>query len=491
MTDPAPHDRIPVHPEALPSAGLNVDEIRARSLRGAKLVVARGVVVKAIVFLGSLMLARLLGPTEFGLIAVGLTAMAFAQLLADGGLAAGLIRRPEEPTRLELQNIVGWQLVITGLAAAGGLVVGSLTGRTGMLVGLMLLALPLATLQVPGAVTLERALRFGPRVVVELVEALVWAVVAVGSVAAGAGVWGIAVATIAKPASGAVAMFIVAPVGLVRPRLQWAVVRDLVGFGVRFQVVGAVNLARDQGLNLLVLALGGYVALGLWSLALRLMQLPYLVLDSLWRVSFPAMSRLVAAGHDMVPLLRVCLRVVAAGTGTVLVALAAAGPRLVPAVFGEEWTPAGSVIAPACAGLLLAGPVSVTAAGYLYAAGKTRVIIWAALLHTVAWLVGTALLWPAVGLTSIGWGWLASAVIEAAMLARALRQEVGLRVGSHLVRPLACGLLAGVAGTAAAGVPGGDFIGAVVGATVAVSGFLLLMFMADRAALRQLREVLA
>jgi O-antigen/teichoic acid export membrane protein len=81
------------------------------------------------------------------------------------------------------------------------------------------------------------------------------------------------------------------PDGVVRPRLGWSRIRPLLGFGARFQAVGVVNIVRDLGLNLGTVVIAGVSTLGLWNLAYRVMQLPYLLFSSLWRVSYPAMAR--------------------------------------------------------------------------------------------------------------------------------------------------------------------------------------------------------
>ena len=50
--------------------------------------------------------------------------------------------------------------------------------------------------------------------------------------------------------------------------------------------------------NLVVAAAGGTQLLGYWSLANRLLQVPFWLLQALWRVSYPTMARLRAHGED-------------------------------------------------------------------------------------------------------------------------------------------------------------------------------------------------
>jgi len=262
---------------------LPVSEIRSRAVTGSTVVVLRGVVVRLISFAGSLILARILTPSDFGLVAVGFTLVAFASFLADGGLGAALIRRPEAPTRLELESLLGFQIALTLIMVGITAALAPIFGRAGIVTLVMVAALPIVTLQAPGAILLERRLRYGPRVLVELTESVAYTGTAIVAVALGAGVWGLAGATVARAAAGAVAMNVVTPVRVLRPRLRFGEISQLLGFGARYQAVGLVSLLRDQGLNLAVATIGGLSALGLWSVAYRVMQLPFVVFEALWR----------------------------------------------------------------------------------------------------------------------------------------------------------------------------------------------------------------
>jgi len=465
---------------------LPVSEIRSRAVTGSTVVVLRGVVVRLISFAGSLILARMLTPSDFGLVAVGFTLVAFASFLADGGLGAALIRRPEAPTRLELESLLGFQIALTLIMVGITAAVAPIFGRAGIVTLVMVAALPIVTLQAPGSILLERRLRYERRVLVELTESVAYTGTAIVAVALGAGVWGLAGATIARAVVGAVAMNVVTPVRVLRPRLRFRDVRQLLGFGARYQAVGVVNLLRDQGLNLGVAAIGGLSALGLWNVAYRVMQVPFVVFEALWRVSFPAMARLIALGQDARPAVRQILRVATVANGFVLVGLAGASPFLLGTLFGEPWQAASAVLAPACAGMLLSGPVSVAAAGYLYAIGDSRTMLRAVLLHTIAWL-GLALpLLPVLGVAAIGYGWLASGVVEALVLGHALHKVSGVGTIPIVWRSTLTALVAAAGGMLlATSLPAGLF-GAVAGGTLAEVLFLLGVLVLDRAPLRRL-----
>ena len=53
-----------------------------------------------------------------------------------------------------------------------------------------------------------------------------------------------------------------------------------------------VLLIRDQGMAIAIAAIGGFEALGVWNIVYRFTTVVIILMESLWRVSFPAMSRL-------------------------------------------------------------------------------------------------------------------------------------------------------------------------------------------------------
>src|ERR671919_1726679 len=135
-------------------------ELNRRVSSGVFVIGAWGAVNLLIGFGGNIVLARMLVPRDFGLVAIGATLMAFATTLSDGGLGSGLIRRPTSPTRGELKAVLGLQLAATAALALVAGAVASLFGSGGLVVAVMLAGLPIAAFQTPGKVVLSRSLRF-------------------------------------------------------------------------------------------------------------------------------------------------------------------------------------------------------------------------------------------------------------------------------------------------------------------------------------------
>ena len=338
------------------------------------MLVGRGALIKAIGFGGNIVLARLLVPRDFGLVAFGTTIMFMTNFIGDGGMGAALLRRDRPPTRVELGAVNGLQLSVGVLVAALTALSALPLGSGALVTTVMVLALPITALRTPTEIMLQRQLslrtararrhRRGGQLLllVRSPESLL-----------GAGVWALATGTVVRAVCGTAMLMFFSSVGIVRPRINLAVMRPLWRFGVNVQAARLSALARDQVVNVATAAIVGVAGLGIWSLAGRLMSIPALLLDTLWNVSYPAMSRLRDAGEDLTSVVSRSVRLTTIGTGALLVPVIGSAPAMVPILFGEQWHGVVDVITILPLGMLVMGPVSVSTSGFLYSIGDAGV----------------------------------------------------------------------------------------------------------------------
>jgi O-antigen/teichoic acid export membrane protein len=409
--------------------------------------------------------------------------------LSEGGLVAGFIGRPEPPERRDLEAALGFQLAVT-VSLAAAFTAGALPfGSDGLVLAVMAWSVPLTSFRIPASLVLERELIYGPVATVEVVEAVSFYAIAVALVAAGLGVAGVAVAAVLRAALGSIVMAKLGPVGWVPPRWEIARVRDVLGFGVRVQEVGAVNLVREQGLSVGIAAIAGLGVLGLWTLAYRVMQVPQLLFGSLRRVFFPALARLLDTGQLPRPLVERSIGLVGVAGALVVPALVAGAQALMPALLGPEWDEVPPVLLWSALGLMIGTPIGTVAGGYLFAAGDPRAVLRCVVAKTVAWLVVAFALVGPLGPEAAGLGWVAGGVAEAASFGIALKRRTGARLVRAAAVPLIVAAAAGVIGWLVAGSAEPSVwlaLGAALAAlAVAVLGLLLL----SRALLLELTDL--
>lgn len=450
--DDAPWDEVPGEllpaPESSPppqgdARSLPRSELKHRSLRGVFFLTVSNFGNLVIGFLASLVLARLLTPADFGVVAIGSTATMLGMALADGGLGAGMVRRPEPPTLAELRTLNGIQLTIALALSLPAAAIALQFGHTGAVTAVMVLSLPIMTLQTPGRITLSRSMRYDRQVAADAGSTVISQVFAVVAVVLGAGVWGLAGAAVLKAIIATVLINALGP-GFHLPSLRgWRGYGDLLKFGVKFQASWYTFVAREQGLNTLLAVTSGAHLLGIWTFTNRIFQLPSLAFNSLFIVGFPAMSNVLARGEEIGPiLLRTVRRAAIVGT-FVFATFAATSPKLIPALFGDQWQQAVWIVPFICLSTLLLGSISVAATSYLPAVGRPGIVAIAAGCLGVIWLAVTAVLLPVIGVAAIGIGNLAGAVVEAAILDVATKRSAGVSPARPIIAPLAVALVSG------------------------------------------------
>jgi O-antigen/teichoic acid export membrane protein len=302
-------------------------------------------------------------------------------------------------------------------------------------------------------------------------------------VALGAGVWGLATAVVIRAAAGSATVVALGPLGPLRPRWSWSTIRPFVGFGAKFQAAGALLVAREQGLNVLVAAVAGVPALGVWNLAWRVLQLPALFFLTISRVAFPAMSRLLASGEDARPLLERSVEALGAITGVAIAGLVGFAPAL-PVLVGSGWGDVPAVILWSGVALTIGAPVTTATLGYLYAAGAAGVAVVSTLASGLVWFAGTAALLPVLGPPGIAVAWIGNAAVQAAIVGWRAHLLSGASLARRAAVPAAVTLVALAMGWLAAHVPHERLLGGVAGFVAAELVLLAGLALFSRSGLR-------
>jgi O-antigen/teichoic acid export membrane protein len=423
---------------------LDRGEITSRATRGALSIMARGFGVRIIGMLGNVLLARMLLPRDFGMISLGNTIVALGAFLASGGLGAALVKQPGKLARYDLQVVFGFQLAVTTLVATLVTVIGTPLGQAGALAAIMTWSLVIDSGRASNAIPLERDMAYKLVLQAEIIEVIAWNAFAVIAVVAGFGVWGVAAAQIVRALTGYFSLTLRGPMGFMLPRWNWGRTRELLSLGVKLQGLQVVLVIRDQGMAIAIAAIAGFEALGVWNIVYRFTTVLIILMESLWRVSFPAMSRLREAGEDTLPVVEKAAGMASVLSGVLVMPLTGAAPALVPVLFGPHWEPAVNVLPLAACGVMLSGPITSITIGYLLSEGRAGVLLRMAIGDGLAtWAVGLPLL-AAVGVIGLGFGQIASGVVDLVFLTFAVWHGRYRRGFGFTIVPLAAVVAASI-----------------------------------------------
>lgn len=338
---------------------------------------------KLVAFISTVVLARLLAPDAFGLVAMGMLAINVFDRLKDLGVGAALVRSPHKfasvaPTGAVLTVVSSTTLSLLCLVTAPQLA--SLLGddRLTDVVRALSLSLLVAGLAILPDSALQRRLLFRDRTVPEISGALVRAIVSIGLALTGSGVWSLVWGQVAGSAVTTTLFWIA-----YRRRLNGARVfgwsaqeaKHLVSYGASVSGIALLALVLD---NLDYFFIGrrlGAEQLGYYTMAFRLPELLVLsVCAVIGQVLFSSFSRL----QEDLPALREHYRSASASLAALSVpmgvGLSATAPEVIQLVLGTGFSDA--TVALRYLGLYSAVYSLGFYAGEVYkATGRTRLMI--------------------------------------------------------------------------------------------------------------------
>jgi lipopolysaccharide exporter len=411
-----------------------VSSIRSRLALGSLWITLGRATGNLLSFAGTLLLARLLVPADFGLIAIATAILAMLNAVTNIPLGAALIRH-ENPTSSHLDT--AWTLsvmrgVLLALAMVGlGWLTASLYNDQRLLLVMSALALApfIDGLRNPRSILLTRDLVFRQQVLLQILEKLVLVAVSVFVAVMYQSYWALVAGPVAgKLAATAASYFVLT----YRPKfsLQWW--REYYNFSTWVtlsQIINEINWRFDQ---LLVGRFLGQTALGYYRVGSDLAQMPTREITApLTGTLFPAFANL---RHDAARLSLAYSRAQAmtaavalpAGVGVALIA-----EPLVLFTMTEKWAPAIPVIQ-ALASIFAVQTLGSLATPLAMALGETKLLFKRDLqmfLIRVPIVIAGMLLY---GLPGVIWGRVVSGLISIPFNLGIVRQLIGTALSRQL-----------------------------------------------------------
>jgi O-antigen/teichoic acid export membrane protein len=289
-----------------------------------------------------LLLARLLTPEDFGLMAIAVVGVELMLTFTEFGMIPALVQRPAADRReYDLAWTVG---VLRALGVAAAVFVAApavaeffAEPRAVPLLRLMAVRPLLEAVASIRVAVLVRELNFRGLAFLQLPDAIVNAVVSV-ALAPAFGVWALAAGSLAGKATYLVISYVVAPYA---PRfaLDGPSARPLITFGRWILAVGIVSFVGRSLLQAAISRRAGTAELGLYTLAARLAFLPSEVAsDVVGAVAFPLYVQLREDARRVSRAFRVVFTGLLAVVLPATVVLVVLAPSLAADVLGPRWT---------------------------------------------------------------------------------------------------------------------------------------------------------
>jgi PST family polysaccharide transporter len=353
-------------------------DVRSRLAKGSAWIAGARLTVNALALVSTLLLARLLAPEDFGLVAIATSILAIVSAATELSLGQALVQH-RSPTMDHFHAV--WTLQAgRSLLLAIGFAIASVPTAAAFgeprLTGLMLalsIGIFVQGLGNPRWVMMTRDLVFWQQFMMQVGAKVVGLIVSISVAFLYRSYWALVWGSVAAQLTTVLLSYTVLPF-LPRPRLKGA--RELFHFSVWLtlgQVINTVNWRADQ------LFIGGYLgrtALGYYTEGDNLSSMPTREVTSpLTQTLFPAFARIADAKHHLSQVYQKAQALVTAvalpaGVGTALIA-----HPLVLLVLGAKWQPAVMVIQ------ILASVFAFQTLGSLsqplaMASGHTKLLFW-------------------------------------------------------------------------------------------------------------------
>ncbi|MDX6769393.1 MAG: MOP flippase family protein [Elusimicrobiota bacterium] len=288
------------------------------------------------------LLARILTPRDFGLVATVLIFSNFAVIVAEQGFGAALIQRREIEERH--RSSIFWVNAALGAGLTALFLLASpLVARAygepelGPLTRAMAVLFIVHSTGTLHTTLLSRALEFRLVARAEVTAAWAGGAAALALALAGWGAWAIVAQSLVAAAAGVVMLWRLSPW---RPSFLFdaAAVRELAGFSTNHFVGNLANYWVRNVDNLLIGLVLGAHPLGVYSRAYAVMLFPLSrVTRVLSRVMLPSFSLIQTDKERVRALFMRMTRVIALVTFPMMSGVAACAPDFVAAVFGPRW----------------------------------------------------------------------------------------------------------------------------------------------------------
>jgi O-antigen/teichoic acid export membrane protein len=377
--------------------GLGPADVVRRALVGAVSLGGGQVAAQALNIGGLIVLARILTPAEFGLVAILTFFLSLLTALGDLGLGMSLVRQPVEPDDGAYRAVASFQQAVAiGVAlasiAATPLVVWAyeLPASDWWLFPAMAVAILADAVRFLPLVRLERRLVYERVGAIELAQAVVFNITLVALASSGAKAASFTVAVMVRSVVGAIVAHAIGP-RLSGRAWHWPIARAFLAFGLPYQGVHLLTVARASIIPVFVGLLLGTTAVGHLEWAAMVAGFPLTGLILFQRLYVGSFSRLQGHPAELGAFVTSVVSVAHAVVAPVALVTIVLLDPIVHLVFGDAWAPAIPLVRWLWLGCL-AVPTIAPLTGLLHALGQSRLVFRSVLAASIlTWVAGIPL----------------------------------------------------------------------------------------------------
>ena len=348
-------------------------------------------------------LARLLYPSDYGLLAMAVVVTNFIQIFKGLGTSAAVIQR--QSISENLLSSIFWLNLLFGLLAT--IIVFALSPiialffqepRLTEILRVLSLSFFLASFTIVQQAMLEREFAFSELAKIELIAVVVASIVGIGMAINGAGVWSLVFKSLAEVIVITVMFWFYSSW---KPAMvfQLAEIKSIASFSLNLTGFNILNYFSRNADNILIGRCLGATDLGYYFLAYRIIFFPLQnITNAFARVTFPALSRLQGNFERFRNAYLNIAGSIAVITFPLMLGLIATSKIFVLTIFGAKWEPVVLLII-ILELVAMIQSVGMTSGGIFQATGRTDLMLrwglFSSLMYITSFAIGVQ--WGIVG----------------------------------------------------------------------------------------------
>lgn len=382
-------------------------DLAARSISAVYWGTSGAIVRVALQFATQVTLARILGPDQYGLFAIGVIVVSFSNFFSDIGIAYGLIQKKQVRGE-DVRFVSTWQLMlgvlVTSVIAAGGEVIGGFFGepKAAQIVKALAIVCLLNALAAPSLNLLKRELDYRSIQLAQILSYVVgYVVVGVPMALAGFQVWALVSAWLVQAFSNLLILYVRVR-HPVRPLFWYAEAGSVSQYGL---TVLATNITNWLVNNIDRIVVGRAFTsrdIGLYATSYNVLYNPTAsLLGVVQPVFFSASSRVDGDLDRVARSYRALVGAITLFVAPAFIGVSVVAETFVLALYGPAWNSAAEILRPLAAAMPLFLVWGLTTpllwvAGHISREFKSQLPV-AALWFGVCWLAA------GVSLIAVGW----------------------------------------------------------------------------------------
>lgn len=335
-----------------------MSELASKTKKGLQWSALERFLTQGIQLAITLYLARLLGPTAFGLVGMLAVFIAIANVFVDSGFTSALIRKTDR-TESDLVTAFYYNIAMASLCYFALYISAPLVAdfyqqaELQTLLQIMGLAVLINAFTLIPRVKLNVAMDFKTQAKISVLSVLISGPTAIILAINGYGVWALVAQTLLN-ASCATVLFNLFVPWLPRGRITKHAFNYLFGYGSKLLLSGLLDVTYNNLYQIIIGKKFSPAVVGQFTQANQLASVPVSTLTGIiQRVTFPLFSQLQDEPDRMANAYRQTLTLSAMVIFPLIVALGLIAKPLLTSLLGEQWQDAAALLSVLCLGYML------------------------------------------------------------------------------------------------------------------------------------------